>query len=67
VPNRKIQRMGLHFAEIIKNTEDTNRDREVLQRASDELKEIVLECDARYFPFLVLTQNCGDVGESGAK
>ena len=36
------------FAEIIKHTEDTNRDREILQRATDELKEIVHEADARY-------------------
>jgi RhoGEF domain len=48
-PTRKIQRVLLLFAEIVKNTEETNRDRETLQKASDELKLIVHECDARYF------------------
>jgi RHO1 GDP-GTP exchange protein 1/2 len=47
-PNRKIQRVLLLFAGIIENTEETNRDRETLQKASDELKEIAHECDARY-------------------
>ena len=38
----------MHFTEIVKNTEETNRDRETLQKAMDELKEIVHDCDARY-------------------
>ena len=47
-PTQRVQKILVTFAEIIKNTEDTNRDREILQRALDELKEIVHECDARY-------------------
>jgi RhoGEF domain len=46
-PNRKVQRLGVLFEGIIKNTEETNRDRETLQRALDELKDIAHECDAR--------------------
>jgi len=49
-PNRKIQRVNLLFEAIVKNTEETNRDREILQKAMDELKDIVFECDARYHP-----------------
>lgn len=47
-PNQRVQKVLITFAEIINNTEETNRDRETLQRALDELKEIVHECDARY-------------------
>lgn len=47
-PYREIQRVLLLYAEIIKTTEETNRDRESLQNASTELKEILYECDTRY-------------------
>ena len=55
-PNRTVKRVLQYFAEIVNNTEETNRDHETLQKAMDEHKEIVSECDARY-PSLVNNVN----------
>ena len=33
---------------MIRHTEETNRDREILEKANVELKEIVHICDDRY-------------------
>jgi len=48
IPTRKIQRVLLIFGEMIRHTEETNRDREILEKANVELKEIVHICDDRY-------------------